>query len=175
MATVKFDIDKMNESFEKCLENEGLLLQPYTNGFRELLNFFTLLGTIFSFVAGDVADKVKILDGHCSGPNCEKYEVIAEAMQYERDQRIDKINTAAFASASRTVLRLHRAMEFIAKLFEALATTNENHIGSLTKVSFNLRATYLEIFQAPFQWFLSKALLIILRSFRSQSHHKVCG
>ena len=135
MATTKFDIDKMNDSFEKCLENEGVLLQPYADGFRELLNFFALLGTIFSFVAGDVAEKVKILDGHCTGPNSEKYQVISEAMAYEKELKIDKMNTAAFASASRTVLRLHRAMEFIAKLFEALAATSDNHIGGLTKVS----------------------------------------
>ena len=54
----------------------------------------------------------------------------------EKSENIAHLNDSKkFSSASRTLLRLHRAMEYIAKLFEALSTTEERDIGTISKVS----------------------------------------
>jgi len=128
-----FDIALMDKYFKECQEIDGISLQPYSDGFKQILNFFAVLGKIFTFVASDVGDKIRIIDEHCSGERADDYKVLDTVMIMEKEENIAQICTKQFASCSRTVLRLHRAMEFIARLFETLAVTEEHHIGHLSK------------------------------------------
>jgi len=128
-----FDLDEMNQCFLACMAQDGLSLQKYSDGFKQIVHFFAMMGKIFAFVGSDVADKVKVIDELCSGEKAEEYQVIASCMEMEKTKKIAHLNTRSFASASRTLLRLHRAMDYIAQLFEALSLTTEREIGTLSK------------------------------------------
>ena len=74
-TTGVFDLVEMNQCFLDCLAVSGLSLQKYSDGFKHIVHFFSLMGKIFAFVGSDVSDKVKIIDAHCSGDRSSEYQV----------------------------------------------------------------------------------------------------
>ena len=74
--------------------------------------FFELFGTVFGFVVSDVSSKLSILREHRAS-NCSPHYITVQSMvDFEVDSGITKVK-AKLPSGSRTLLRLHRALEFI--------------------------------------------------------------
>lgn len=57
---MQFDLDLLQESFEKCYIGE-MDLEQYNRGYEELYKFFGIIGSVFNFVASDVREKIDIL------------------------------------------------------------------------------------------------------------------
>ncbi|XP_076320598.1 ceramide-1-phosphate transfer protein [Tachypleus tridentatus] len=108
-----FDARFVCESFERCMEDVGgLSLDSYLKGYMELYRFFGFLGSVFSFVASDIISKINILENYQKSEVGGHYKTIQSMIDYESSNNLLKDETQP--SGARTLLRLHRALEFIA-------------------------------------------------------------
>uniref|UniRef100_A0A0K0EVT1 GLTP domain-containing protein n=1 Tax=Strongyloides venezuelensis TaxID=75913 RepID=A0A0K0EVT1_STRVS len=103
-----FDLSKVTKNFSECLKDEtDVFLQQYLDAYKELNKVFHMLGKIFGFVESDVVSKLTILST-CLEKNPETYGAVMAMIQYEcvgKPKPLDR--------GSRTLLRLHRALNFI--------------------------------------------------------------
>lgn len=115
--TEPFDIGLVKAAFEICESSEELDLDQYVIAYKELSRFFRLLGSAFGFVAQDVDDKIAILEKHRISESKEHYATIDGMLKYETESGLaDSGHSPAggkLPSGARTLLRLHRALEFV--------------------------------------------------------------
>lgn len=112
-----FDIEVVCDSLHKCIQDKNAIdLDQYLIGFTELLRFFNLLGAVFIFVAKDVESKINILRQYYkeseTGLN---YRTVQKMIEYEKSNNLlnEKNYNEKRPSGARTLLRLHRALEFV--------------------------------------------------------------
>ncbi|KAG5878890.1 hypothetical protein JTB14_031548 [Gonioctena quinquepunctata] len=112
----KFDIAIVHEKFGAALlDEDDVQLQEYLESFEELNKFFTLMGTVFGFVSKDLKAKIDILSELIKDPKNEGKLATAKTMiDYEIQN--DLLNKKGYISGTRTLLRIHRGLDFI-KLF----------------------------------------------------------
>jgi len=112
-----FDISVVKVAFDACVASEKLDLNQYIIAYKELSRFFRLLGSAFGFVAQDVDDKIGILEKHRESESSEHFATIGGMLEYETDAGLaDSGHSPAggkLPSGARTLLRLHRALEFV--------------------------------------------------------------
>ena len=92
---------------------------------------------MFGFVAKDIESKISILRNHQSSSKGDHYMTIQDMIHYE--VRLDRTRAPQQhlpANGSRTLLRLHRALEFILEFMRGIITSSDNtssaHIASNT-------------------------------------------
>ncbi|KDR11086.1 hypothetical protein L798_14671, partial [Zootermopsis nevadensis] len=73
--------------------------------------FFQLMGKVFGFVASDVKSKIEILEDLRRGENGEHFSTVKKMIKYESENGL--LNKSDYTSGSRTLLRLHRGLDFI--------------------------------------------------------------
>lgn len=85
------------------------------------------MGSVFSFVGDDVKDKLSILEKHHKCPNRGlNYITVKSMMEFETAASKERLepgrptNKTTIPSGSRTLLRLHRALDFIVLLMKGL-------------------------------------------------------
>lgn len=77
------------------------------------------MGSIFGFVCSDVRSKVEILEEFRANQEvAEKFDSVKKMMLYEREKEL--LQKKDYVSGSRTLLRLHRGLGMILKLFKVL-------------------------------------------------------
>ncbi|GFG37867.1 hypothetical protein Cfor_08756 [Coptotermes formosanus] len=114
-SDIKFNIRVVHDAFSACLlENDDVAMDDYLLAYKELYNFFQLLGKVFGFVASDVKSKIEILEELRRGQNGEQFSTLKKMIKYESENGL--LNKSDYTSGSRTLLRLHRGLDFI-KLF----------------------------------------------------------
>ncbi|CAG2068368.1 unnamed protein product [Timema podura] len=69
------------------------------------------MGSIFSFVASDLKDKIGILEELQKADSTGNFSTFKKMVNYERDNGL--LNKQGYVSGSRTLLRLHRGLDFI--------------------------------------------------------------
>ncbi|CAH1176064.1 unnamed protein product [Phaedon cochleariae] len=107
----KFDIKIVSENFEAALHKEDdVQIQEYLDSFEELNRFFTLMGSIFSFVSSDLKAKIDLLREFLENSR-DNFCTVKLMIQYEKEN--DLLNKNGYESGSRTLLRLHRGLDFI--------------------------------------------------------------
>ncbi|XP_055608878.1 ceramide-1-phosphate transfer protein [Uranotaenia lowii] len=113
MSQDKFDLSKVHQCFEKCLTGEDdVFIDGYLEAFKELYKFFSLMGTVFGFVSSDVKEKVEILEKLRQHPeHGVEFETVRKMMDYERGANL--LDKKDYVSGCRTLLRLHRGLDFI--------------------------------------------------------------
>lgn len=147
-----FSLVTLEEGFAKCLEESKLSVDPYLQGYRELYKFLTMLGTVFGWVASDVKAKIDILQKYLEGKNKEKYQNVKEMIVYECDEGLIKTNKKDDPSGSRTLLRLHRALEYIIAFLSAAQKLSDED-----KCSVVSRTAYEETLMKYHPWVVQKA------------------
>ncbi|ESO91439.1 hypothetical protein LOTGIDRAFT_182734 [Lottia gigantea] len=106
-----FNLETLLTVFKNCRgEDNSLNIDRYNDAYEELCKLFYLLGKVFSFVASDVEEKIGILREYRKNDESNHYRTIDSMIQYEVDNKIT--NNKKKASGCRTLLRLHRALEF---------------------------------------------------------------
>ncbi|KAH8038832.1 hypothetical protein HPB51_003335 [Rhipicephalus microplus] len=106
-------------------DEDDLDMDSYIAAYRELSKFFEGLGSLFGFINSDVKSKLDILDDYRKSDDVgDNYETLNSMIEYEKEEGI--IADEKKPSGSRTLLRLHRALEFIAALFKAISTANDD-------------------------------------------------
>ncbi|RWS29701.1 ceramide-1-phosphate transfer protein-like protein [Leptotrombidium deliense] len=126
-ATTKaFDIELVCNALQTYNENvNALSLDHYLIAYEELRRFFELLGAVFGFVAKDVDNKIEILKGYRNDEQIKShYETIQSMFDYESSNNL--LKDSKRPSGSRTLLRLHRALEFIMMFMSELSKLENN-------------------------------------------------
>ncbi|MCL4123588.1 UNVERIFIED_CONTAM: hypothetical protein GTU68_062348 [Idotea baltica] len=112
------------------------IFDDYLRGYIELNKFFQLLGNVFNFVANDVQKKITILQCCRKGGAGDYYYSIQSMIEYEKESTI--LESTTEVSGSRTLLRLHRALEFIIGFLEELRkASEETKLGSISSEVYN--------------------------------------
>uniref|UniRef100_A0AC35TGP6 GLTP domain-containing protein n=1 Tax=Rhabditophanes sp. KR3021 TaxID=114890 RepID=A0AC35TGP6_9BILA len=129
-----FNLDKVIDHFEQALNgNEDIFMEQYLEAYRELNKIFGILGRIFGFVESDVTEKVAILDTFLANDKA-NYSSVGTMIKHECHS-----NQCPKGNGSRTLLRLHRALQFIILFVEGLKNSQDNGmaISTVCKTSYD--------------------------------------
>ncbi|TKR92580.1 hypothetical protein L596_007207 [Steinernema carpocapsae] len=156
-----FNIERVvglfNESLAGSEDDVGLLL--YVHAYRELNKLFAVLGMIFKFVEKDVADKEGILANLIEG-NSTAYGSVASMIAHELQTGIPPKE-----QGSRTLLRLHRALEFV-----ILFVRQMHEMGSDDSVSQMCRACYEKTLAHHHGWLIRQSVSVASRTLPSREY-----
>ena len=78
--------------------------------------FFKLTGPVFTFVARDLSKKISVVHGHLRSNQGASYQSLQSMIEYE----LNNGTATAKGSGTRTMLRLHWALEFIIEFMDKL-------------------------------------------------------
>ncbi|KFM61554.1 Glycolipid transfer protein domain-containing protein 1, partial [Stegodyphus mimosarum] len=146
----QFDIHLVHDSFVKCSENINALdMDHYLIAFKELYRFFMLLGSVFGFVASDIISKVNILEEYRRSENANEYATVQSMIEYESSNGITEDTSRP--SGSRTLLRLHRSLEFIMSFMRDFSTADAD-----AKSSTIAQKCYKETLSRYHPWLIQK-------------------
>ncbi|GIY93936.1 ceramide-1-phosphate transfer protein [Caerostris extrusa] len=166
-----FDIQLLYDSLEKCCsESNSLVMEQYLIAFRELYRFFTLLGSVFGFVATDIISKVNILEEYGQSEQSDQYATIQSMIEYESCNGITE--DVSRPSGCRTLLRLHRSLEFIMSFMSDFSSADSN-----AKSSTIAQKCYNETLSKFHPWLIRKGATIAMYTLpaRQQFIERVCG
>ncbi|GFO36066.1 glycolipid transfer protein domain-containing protein 1 [Plakobranchus ocellatus] len=157
MATHEnFDAQKVYDLFCSCRQDgDLLLLDCYVNAYEELCKLFRHFGTVFSFVTSDVEEKIGILRDYRKSEHAEQYKTIQSMLAYEVSS--ETVKKKKHNSGSRTLLRLHRALEFITEFLLKLRES-DNHI----KFSNVVTKAYDDTLAKHHPWLIKKAVHVAM-------------
>ncbi|XP_019637447.1 PREDICTED: uncharacterized protein LOC109479856 isoform X1 [Branchiostoma belcheri] len=148
-----FSLSRLVESFKKVLNKDGEIdMAMYVNTNKELLKFFTMMGTLFTFVTSEAQNKINYLTGYLEGPDGEDYKTLSSMVKFETDNHI--VNVKVYEeSGTRNFLRLHRGLNFSLALCEGLKNSKPGD--SIVKIASDTYASTVSQFHG---WFLRKAV-----------------
>ncbi|XP_076066545.1 ceramide-1-phosphate transfer protein [Oratosquilla oratoria] len=132
-----FDLQVVLDGFKACRKPDGEIhMEGYLRAYSEIIKLIELLGSVFTFVASDVKKKVTILQCYCKGGAGDYYYSLASMIEYEKDNNL--LTSTTNPSGARTLLRLHRALDFTRNfLLELHKVSPETGLGSLTRDVYN--------------------------------------
>ncbi|ETN59424.1 hypothetical protein AND_008979 [Anopheles darlingi] len=170
MSVTKFDLQKVHERFNESLSGEDdVYVDQYLEAFKELYKFFQLMGTVFGFVSSDVKEKVEILEKLRAKENAESFLTIRTMMEYERDSNL--LNKKDYVSGSRTLLRLHRGLDFIQEFLKRIGELEADG-----KTNGVCQAAYNDTLAQFHPWIIRKGANVAMYALptRDQLLEKVC-
>ena len=117
----------------------------------DLVRFFHSLGAVFSFVAKDVDSKIALLESYRSDADVgSKYETFQSMIKYEVSEKL--LRDAKRPSGCRTVLRLHRALQFFSQFMDELS-----QVPGCTAASHVARECYRRTLAPYHSWVVQKS------------------
>ncbi|XP_023345893.1 ceramide-1-phosphate transfer protein [Eurytemora carolleeae] len=133
-----FSLKMMGVYFAECHStSEELTIHQYLLGFKEVYKFMTLLGTVWGFAASDIGVKIDLLEKYHKGENQENYKTVKRMLEYESEKQMVLKHKKDDPSGSRTLLRLHRALEFVVSFLGHLDDLkDEDRIGPGAKAVY---------------------------------------
>ncbi|XP_018053205.1 PREDICTED: ceramide-1-phosphate transfer protein isoform X2 [Atta colombica] len=142
-----FDLRTVHDHFDQALvENDDIDLKAYLEAYNELYKFFQLMGSVFSFVSSDLKQKIDVLT--------------------ELKKKADFINGA------RTLLRLHRGLDFIREFLQQLGDLTD-----VEKTTSCCQDAYNKTLAKHHPWMIRKAAIVAMYTMPSREilFKKVCG
>jgi len=130
----EFSLDKLTQHFIKCSSTPGLSLSSYIAGYREVYKFLQLLGTVFGWVGSDVWAKIVVLQKYLDGEEKDKYVNIKVMIDHEVEINLIKTKKKDDPSGTRTLLRLHRALEYIILFLHKLEEIKDDDLCSVINI-----------------------------------------
>ncbi|XP_055859199.1 ceramide-1-phosphate transfer protein [Episyrphus balteatus] len=156
MSVECFNIERCLEKFNASLKDEDdVLLDEYLQGFEEINSFFHLMGTVFGFVSSDVRAKIDILADFRKKENSEQFTSIKQMIEYEKSGGL--LNDTSYVSGSRTLLRLHRGLEFV---HEFLLRVGD--LGECDKTSGCCKSAYNDTLSKHHSWLIRRGALVAM-------------
>lgn len=163
MSTEEFNLEKLDSLFAKCKDGDVVIMDAYVDAYEELSKLFSILGSVFGFVTSDVVEKIGILREYRSSEVSEKYVSIQSMIQYEVETKTT--NNKKKASGSRTLLRLHRALEFTSRLLSDLKVAEEHE-----KMSHLTKTAYDDTLARHHPWLIRKGVHVAVYTLPSRKH-----
>ncbi|XP_045604388.1 ceramide-1-phosphate transfer protein isoform X2 [Procambarus clarkii] len=121
-AGLVVDLALLKKGFSPTPEGQ-LLLDGYLDAYTEMNKFFQIMGPLFQVVSTDVQSKVRLLREYCSGEAVVHYHTLHSMIDYETKHNL--LTSKAKPSGARTLLRLHRALEFVTEFLVVLVDPTE--------------------------------------------------
>uniref|UniRef100_UPI00398EBF70 ceramide-1-phosphate transfer protein-like n=1 Tax=Pristiophorus japonicus TaxID=55135 RepID=UPI00398EBF70 len=125
-----FQFKRVQAAFQACVtKDEDILLKSYLEGWAELQKFMNALGTIFGFISEEVTSKTKIIMQHQQGVHGTEYTSVQSMINYELTNDVvnfSQLPSDRLSSGCRTLLRLHRALQWLQLFLDKLRTGSEN-------------------------------------------------
>ncbi|XP_062137144.1 ceramide-1-phosphate transfer protein [Drosophila sulfurigaster albostrigata] len=122
-----FDIEKVAKIFERSLiDVDDVRMDDYLEAYEEIMKFFLLMGSVFTFVSSDVRNKLDILYElrKKDVEELKHFDTIKTMLLYEKEESL--LLHKGYVSGSRTLLRLHRGLEFVYEFLNRLQTVADN-------------------------------------------------
>lgn len=154
----EFSLEVLIKHFDKSTAIPGLHLASYVKGYREVYKFLNLLGTVFGWVGSDVWAKIVTLQKYLDGSNKDNYQNIKEMIAYEMEHDLIKTKKRDDPSGTRTLLRLHRALEYIIAFLDKLEGMQDSDLCSVISVE-SYEATLMKYHP----WVVQKAAKVAMK------------
>ncbi|KAH7728360.1 Glycolipid transfer protein domain containing protein [Aphelenchoides avenae] len=120
----------------------------YVGAYEQLSRLFSFFGVMFSFVETDVTEKREILKA-LHGNDSENYATVGRMVAYECCEK----DAPPKNQGSRTLLRLHRALQFVIFFVEDLRNASESQ--GITEI---FRSCYDRTLAEHHGWFIRKGV-----------------
>lgn len=166
-----FNLQVVHDHFaESLLEDDDVDLSAYLEAYRELKKFCNLMGTVFGFVGSEIGSKMDTLVELRSKHENGNFATMKTMIQYEIENNL--LKDSKYVSGSRTLLRLHRGLDFIRQFLKRVGELepheNTNSIGQ--EVYNNTLAKY-------HPWLIRKGAIIAMYVLptREVLLQRVCG
>ncbi|XP_008550781.1 ceramide-1-phosphate transfer protein [Microplitis demolitor] len=165
-----FDLRIVHDNFDRALINEDDVdIKLYLEAYNELYKFFQLMGSVFSFVSSDLKQKIDALNELLIKDN-DNYRSIKSMIDYEKDSKLLEKNDCT--NGSRTLLRLHRGLDFIREFLRQLGDLKD-----VDKTSNCCQDAYNKTLAKHHPWVIRKAAIVAMYTMptREVLFKKVCG
>ncbi|EZA61524.1 hypothetical protein DMN91_003554 [Ooceraea biroi] len=165
-----FDLRTVHDYFDKALmENDDIELTAYLDAYNELYKFFQLMGSVFSFVSSDLKQKIDVLT-ELRNKDDQNYTTIKSMIEYERKNKL--LEKPNFVNGARTLLRLHRGLDFIREFLRQLGELTDGD-----KTSSCCQDAYNKTLAKHHPWVIRKAAIVAMYTMptREALFKKVCG
>ncbi|KAK8396927.1 hypothetical protein O3P69_005133 [Scylla paramamosain] len=129
-ADLLMDLKLLRSGFTPTPDNE-LSLDSYIGAYLEMNKFLGVLGPIFNMVTSEVETKVKILQEHRKSEDGDHYTTVNDMLSFEQKQAHGGVpgDRRGQPSGARTLLRLHRALEFVREFLLLIMRPREGFFG----------------------------------------------
>lgn len=156
------DLHHVHQCFQRSLkEEDDVVIEAYIDGYTELVKFLDLIGTVFSFVSSDVKSKMKVMEKHRESEQSLYYESFKKMMKYEKETSLYEKND--FVSGSRTMLRLHRGLDFIRLFLRRVSEADEkSNTSSISQETYNMTLAEFH------PWYIRKAAILAMYALPSR-------
>ncbi|XP_033335795.2 ceramide-1-phosphate transfer protein [Megalopta genalis] len=165
-----FDLRLVHDHFDRAMiEDDDIDLKAYLEAYHELYKFFQLMGSVFSFVSSDLKQKIEILTEFMSKDE-QNYITVKSMILYEKENNI--LNKGDYTNGARTLLRLHRGLDFIREFLRQLGDLSDTD-----KTSTSCQDAYGKTLAKHHPWMIRKAAVVAMYTMptRDVLFKKVCG
>ncbi|XP_070168598.1 ceramide-1-phosphate transfer protein [Polyergus mexicanus] len=165
-----FDLHMVHDYFDQSLtENDDIILEAYLDAYNELYKFFQLMGSVFSFVSSDLKQKIDILTNLLK-KNDQQYITVKSMIEYEKGNEL--LEKPDLSNGTRTLLRLHRGLDFIREFLRQLGDLSDGD-----KTSSCCQDAYNKTLAKHHPWVIRKAAIVAMYAMpnREALLRKVCG
>ncbi|EEB16424.1 glycolipid transfer protein, putative [Pediculus humanus corporis] len=162
----EFDFEEFCKNIKKCVFKEALStddveLKYYLLAYEQLYNFFLLLGGAFQFVASDVKNKIEILNKFQNEELTKNekliyFSTVKSMVNHEIESNL--LKDSKYVSGSRTLLRLHRGLDFIRKFLKAIYDAENNE-----KLGVIARETYDKTLAEYHSWIIKTSARVAMQ------------
>lgn len=165
-----FDLRLVHDHFDRALlQDDDVDLKAYLDAYNELYKFFQLMGSVFGFVSSDLKQKIDILIALMDKDD-QNYTTVRSMIQYEKKNKmLDKDDSN---NGARTLLRLHRGLDFIREFLRQLGDLSDSD-----KTSSCCQDAYNRTLAKHHPWVIRKAAIVAMYTLptRELLLKKVCG
>ncbi|KAH8297350.1 hypothetical protein KR044_010567, partial [Drosophila immigrans] len=134
-----FDIEQVTKIFERSLiAEDDVRMDDYLEAYEEIMKFFLLMGSVFTFVSSDVRNKLDILYEFRKNDveELKHFDTIKTMLLFEKDGSL--LLQKGYVSGSRTLLRLHRGLEFVYEFLNRLqSVADDEKAHTVCKAAYN--------------------------------------
>ncbi|XP_046747748.1 ceramide-1-phosphate transfer protein [Diprion similis] len=167
---VLFDLRTVHDNFDQALiQDDDVDIKMYLAAYNELYKFFQLMGSVFSFVSSDLKQKMDILAELISKDE-QNFVTIKSMIQHETENNL--LQKADYTNGSRTLLRLHRGLDFIKEFLRQLGELSDGD-----KTSACCQDAYNKTLAKHHPWIIRKGAVVAMYAMptRELLFKKVCG
>ncbi|XP_011297443.1 ceramide-1-phosphate transfer protein [Fopius arisanus] len=165
-----FDLRVVHDHFDKALiEDDDVNIRAYLDAYNELYKFFQLMGSVFSFVSADLKQKIDILNDLLNKEE-EKYQTVKSMIEHEKENNL--LEKGDYSNGARTLLRLHRGLDFIREFLRQLGDLSD-----ADKTSRCCQDAYNKTLAKHHPWVIRKTAVVAMYTMptREMLLKKVCG
>ncbi|XP_058797171.1 ceramide-1-phosphate transfer protein [Phymastichus coffea] len=167
---VYFDLRTVHDHFDRALlQEDDIDMKYYLEAYNELYKFFQLMGSVFSFVSSDLKQKIEHLQSLIEKDQ-DNYVSVKRMIEHEKENKL--LQKSDFINGARTLLRLHRGLDFISEFLRQLGELSDSDSTSTV-----CQEAYNKTLAKHHPWLIRKTAVVAMYTMpnRGTLFKKVCG